>query len=157
MPQLQLTQTEIDERAAVLRRLRTLLEQQRVKFKEYLDLLEKQEAAIKSENIDTITSQAELEQQIIFNITKLQKVIKPMEEMYKNIYPTDEEQIPKMKADLAKLQKQVLAQNEQNRQLLKNSIVLIRNQLSKIKNPYANRKSIYSSDINTASIIDVSQ
>ena len=44
-----LTQTEIEERTAILKRFRSLLEQQRAKFKEYLHVLEEQEKTIKTE------------------------------------------------------------------------------------------------------------
>ena len=74
-----LTQEEINERIAILKRFRHLLEQQRNKFKEYLTVLEKQEKGIASEDDTVIVAQAELEQQIVSNITNLQKVIVPME------------------------------------------------------------------------------
>ena len=38
----ELTQAELDERVAILKRFRTLLEKQREKFQEYLKVLEKQ-------------------------------------------------------------------------------------------------------------------
>lgn len=154
---LTLTQNEIDERTAILKRLRHLLEQQRIKFKEYLHLLEQQEQNIKTENVEAVSAQAELEQSIVTNIINLQRVIKPMEDLYRSVYPKDEEHIPQMRADLEKLQNQVLIQNEHNRELIKTNIVQIRNQISKIKNPYAKRKSIYAADVHTASFVDVSQ
>lgn len=153
---LTLTQEEIDERAAILRRLRHLLEMQRGKFQEYLALLEKQEISIKANDADVVAAQAELEQQIVHNITNLQRVIKPIEEMYRNVYPQEEELIPQMRTDLLNLQNKVLAQNEINRNLLKNNIVYIRNQITKLKNPYAMRKSIYAGEA-TAAVVDFVQ
>ena len=153
---LTLTQEEIDERTAILRRLRTLLEMQRKKFQEYLCLLEKQETSIKANDAEIVASQAELEEQIVKNISNLQRVIKPIEEMYHNVYPKSEELIPKMKTDLANLQNKVLAQNEINRNLLKNNIAIIRNQISKLKNPYAMRKSIYATEA-SAAVVDFVQ
>ncbi len=153
---LTLTQEEIDERAAILRRLRHLLELQRRKFQEYLTLLEKQETSIKENNADVVAAQAELEQQIVHNISNLQRVIKPIEEMYRNVYPQEEELIPQMRTDLLNLQNKVLAQNEINRNLLKNNIVHIRNQITKLKNPYAMRKSIYAGEA-TAAVVDFVQ
>ena len=41
-----LNDSEIAERVAVLKRFRTLLEEQRLKFREYLTVLEKQEKSI---------------------------------------------------------------------------------------------------------------
>lgn len=152
-----LTKAEIDERTAILKRLRHLLEQQRAKFREYLSLLEQQETAIKTENVEAVSVQTELEQQIIFNITSLQRVINPMEELYRSVFPQQEKLIPEMKADLVQLQKKVIAQNQINQSLLKTSISSVKDRMSQIKNPYANRKSIYAQDTGSAAIIDISR
>ena len=42
----EISQAELDERVAILRKFRALLEQQRKKFQEYLAVLEKQEHSI---------------------------------------------------------------------------------------------------------------
>ena len=42
------SQKEIDERVAVLKRFKILLETQRNKFQEYLNVLEKQESSIEN-------------------------------------------------------------------------------------------------------------
>ncbi|NLK45826.1 MAG: flagellar biosynthesis protein FlgN [Treponema sp.] len=154
---LNLTQTEIDERVAILKRLRHLLKQQRTKFQEYLLVLEKQEVSIKSDDVNVIYAQAEIEEQIVSNINNLQRVIKPMEDLYRSVYPQGEAEIPQLKTDLYKLQTQVLAQNERNRNLLKNNIVHIRSQIAKLKNPYANRKSIYAVEKHIANYVDIQQ
>ena len=79
---MELTQAEIDERTAILRRFRSLLEQQREKFREYLLVLESQSKVIQEENTESLLAHTELEQQIASHIISLQKVIKPMELMY---------------------------------------------------------------------------
>ena len=152
-----LSETEIAERTAILRRLRQLLEQQRAKFREYLEVLEKQETSIRNENVSALTAQAELEQQIVFNISNLQRVIKPMEDLYKSVYHDEEEFIPRIHADLTHIQEQVLEQNRKNRELLKSNIVIIRNKLAQMKNPYAGNQSIYAAQINTATLVDIMQ
>ena len=154
-----LTQDEINERVAILKRFRHLLEQQRNKFKEYLDVLQKQEEGIKSEDDTVIVAQAELEQQIVSNISNLQKVIVPIETMYKEKGITLTAEIPQIQKELTDLQEAVLTQNEKNRTLLKEHIVQIRNKISNFSNPkfnpYAKNTSIYSQKIPTPSIIDV--
>ena len=65
---MELTQAQIDERIAVLKRFRTLLEQQRNKFREYLHVLECQQNKIEEEDGDALVAHAELEQQIVSNI-----------------------------------------------------------------------------------------
>ena len=80
-----LNDSEIAERVAVLKRFRSLLEQQRLKFREYLTVLEKQEKSISDENTDAVLQHTELEESIIAEIFTIQKVIDPLEYMYTNI------------------------------------------------------------------------
>ena len=136
-----------------------MLEQQRNKFKEYLAVLEKQEEGIISENDTVISAQSELEQQIVSNTTNLQKVIVPIEKLYKEKGITLTAEIPEIQKELSNLQQAVLTQNEKNQNLLKEHMVQIRNQITKISdprfNPYAKKTSIYSQKTSIPSIIDV--
>ena len=83
----ELTQEELDERVALLRKFRSVLEQQRNKFQEYLTVLEKQQDSITKENPESLIAHTELEQQVVKNIANLQKVIVPMSKMYKQSVP----------------------------------------------------------------------
>jgi len=158
MAQQELTQKEVDERVAILKRFRELLEQQRLKFREYLVVLEKQEEMIASENVDAIVHHTEIEQSIVSELYTIQKVIDPMEEMYKTAHPDlPDAEIPKLKTDLDQLRKEVLVQNEKNRELLKSHMVVLRQKVVSLQNPYAKRNSIYASDAQTASLIDINQ
>ena len=80
-----LNDSEIAERVAVLKRFRTLLEEQRLKFREYLTVLEKQEKSISDENTESILQHTELEESIIAEIFTIQKVIDPLEYLYTDI------------------------------------------------------------------------
>lgn len=157
----EISQKEFDTRVAVLRRFRSLLEQQRAKFQEYLLVLEKQQEGIENENTEAIARHTELEQQIVSNITTLQRVIKPMEALYVShgAFLTDgledEQEIPKLKTDLDKLQKQVLAMNEKNRILLSARMSQVRTRMENFRNPYRTNRSIYANDSQTASIIQI--
>ena len=155
----ELSQEEINERVAILKRFRHLLEQQRNKFKEYLVVLEKQEQGIKSEDDTVIVAQAELEQQIVSNITNLQKVIVPIEKLYKEKGITLTAEIPEIQKELSNLQQAVLTQNEKNQSLLKEHMIELKNRISNFSNPrfnpYAKNTSIYSQKTSTPSIIDV--
>ncbi len=148
---MELTQAQIEERVAVLKRFKSLLEQQRNKFREYLHVLECQQNKIELDDGDALIAHAELEQQIVANISNLQKVIEPMQSMYNavalgpGVSVEQKQGVQKMQSDLADLQKRVLAQNERNRELLKVHIEQIKNQLSKaqVANPYRGQRSIY--------------
>ena len=96
--QQELTKEQLDERVAILKRFRQLLEQQRQKFRDYLVVLEKQAEMIGTENVDAMVQHADIEQSIVSEIHTIQKVINPLEDMYRTVHPeiTDTE-IPKLK------------------------------------------------------------
>ena len=160
---MELTQEQIDERIAILHRFRSLLEQQRNKFAEYLKVLESQQNKIELDDGDSLIAHAELEQQIVANISNLQKVIEPMQAMYKTastgttISEGDKASVIKMQSDLADLQKKVLVQNEHNRNLLKLHLDKIKKQIADVHNanPYRGRRSVYAERYPVAGMIAI--
>ena len=152
----EISKEELDERVALLKKFRQLLQQQRDKFREYLTVLEKQENSIATENADALLAHTELEQQVVSNIMNLQKVIAPMSDLYnKRGGKRDEESIVSLQKDLSSLQTQVLAQNKRNRDLLRSHIDSIRTQIASFRNPYKSRRSIYAEKSATASMVMV--
>lgn len=138
----EITQEELNERVAILRRFKSLLEEQRGKFREYLTVLEKQQDSITSENPESLLAHTELEQQVVKNIASLQKVIVPMSKMYKANAGNDAS-IQKIQNELSDLQDKVLKQNAINRDLLKVHIEQLRAQIAGFKNPYKANRSVY--------------
>ena len=162
----EISQEELNERVALLRRFRTLLEQQRAKFQEYLTVLEKQQDSISSENPESLIAHTELEQQVVKNIANLQKVIVPMSKMYKSVAAAqgnttadnDEKEaqsIQQLQNELSDLQNRVLKQNEINRDLLRIHIENIRTQIQNFRNPYKNVRSVYAQPQKVASLVEV--
>ncbi|MBQ9205656.1 MAG: flagellar biosynthesis protein FlgN [Treponema sp.] len=157
----ELTKEELDERVAILKRFRKLLEQQRNKFQEYLAVLESQEGRIELEDGDSIAAHAQLENQIVENLASLQKVIVPMQGMYNAIMPgvpvADNASVEQLQNNLADLQKQVLAQNERNRTLLQTKMTKIKKELvnMNLMNPYRGRSSIYAEKAAVGSMISI--
>ena len=155
----ELTQQELDERVALLRKFRSVLEQQRNKFQEYLNVLEKQQDSITSQNAEKLLAHTELEQQVVQNIASLQKVIVPMQKMYKAAVPVahtaEESSISQIQNELNTLQNKVLKQNQINRDLLRVHIETIRSQIQNFKNPYKNARSVYSQPQQVASLVQV--
>jgi hypothetical protein len=158
MAQQEQTQEQTDERVAILKRFRFLLEQQRQKFRDYLVVLEKQAVMISTDNIDAMVTHTEIEQSIISEIYTIQKVIDPLEAMYRNVYPgsTDDE-IPRLKTDMTHLRAEVFEQNKKNRELLKAHMTILHEKVVSIQNPYAKSRSVYASDAHTATRIDINQ
>ena len=151
MNMAEITQEELNERVAILRRFRSLLEEQRGKFREYLTVLEKQQDSITSENPENLLAHTELEQQVVKNIASLQKVIVPMAKMYRAgngaagtaASAAEDAEITKLQNDLSDLQDRVLKQNAINRDLLRVHIEQLKTQIAGFKNPYKNNRSVY--------------
>jgi hypothetical protein len=159
---MELTQEQLDERIAVLKRLRSLLEQQRAKFAEYLNVLEKQQDKIELDDGDALIAHAELEQQIVASISNLQKVIEPVKAMYNSnngqgLAEQDKAGVKDIQNELDALQKKVLLQNEHNRALLRVHLDKIRRQLTEVQraNPYNGRRSIYAERYPVATTIAI--
>lgn len=154
----ELSKEEIDERVAILKRYKKLLEQQRSKFQEYLKVLENQQNSIVSENPENLFEHTVLEEQIIKNIESLQKVIVPMNELYRQTIAASGKQdsvISALKTDLSSLQKKVLAQNSKNQQILRTHLSQIRMQLNNFRNPYSFNLSVYAQKENVASLVEI--
>lgn len=160
----EISDAELQERIKILQRLKKLLQQQRQKFQDYLTVLEKQETVIAKEDTEALMQHTELEQQIVENITNLQKVIVPIESMYSDNaesmafvkdFQNEASEIPVLKTDLAKLQQQVLAQNRKNCDLLKSHMKDLRTQMNGFNNPYKFQKSVYATAEHTASMISI--
>ena len=156
-----ISQEELNERVAILRRFRTLLEQQRGKFREYLTVLEKQQDSISNENTEALLAHTELEQQVVKNIINLQKVVVPMRQMYNSVSAgsvassDDQKTIESLQQDLTDLQEKVLAQNKINRERLKVHIGQIKMQLAGLKNPYKNVHSVYAQKQPVSQLVEV--
>ena len=144
-----LSNEELEERVAILKRFRFLLEQQRNKFKEYLNVLEKQQNSIDAEDSEALIKHSELEQQIVKNISSLQKVIVPMNKMYtainnkSPISTTNDNDLTQIQLELSALQQKVIKQNEINRDLLRVHLEKIKMQIANFNNPYKTSKSVY--------------
>lgn len=152
-----LSRQEIDQRVAVLKRFKALLQEQRKKFSDYLVVLETQERSIHEENIDALVHHTELEQSIIGDIFTIQKVIDPIEEIYRLGMPDkDDTEVVRLKSDLNKLQSQVMDQNQKNRELLQSRMADLRQEMISIKPDYRYSKQALSKQEISASLVDIS-
>ncbi len=133
--QEEISSEEVARRVAVLRRFKELLSQQRDRFREYLTVLDKQKDVIEGGSADDLLSHVELEEKIVANIFSIQKVIDPLEAMYKASFPQ-------------------AVRSKRNQELLSKRMAELRTEIKLLKgNPYARRPS-YSGE-NTASLIDI--
>lgn len=139
---------ELERRAAVLRRFRELLVQQRAKFERYLLVLDHERKDIESGDVDRLVAHVELEEDIVSEIFTFQKVLDPLEDLYRAAYPSGAaagaEDVAEIKTALVDLRTEVLKRNEENRGLLKARMEVLRAEVLTLRNPLASRKSVYS-------------
>jgi flagellar biosynthesis/type III secretory pathway chaperone len=138
-------QDDIGQRVATLRRFRELLLQQREKFRSYLTVLDHERADIESGDVDRLAAHVEIEEALVSEIFTFQKVIDPMEELYRAAYPAADEdpELPELKGTLVELKDEVLKRNAENRALLKSRMEMTRSEIAGLRRPYASRSSVY--------------
>ena len=164
-PGHELSQTELDQRVAVLKRFRELLASQRDKFRSYMDLLDHQKRDIESGDVDALVAHVEAEQGIVAEIFAVQKVIAPLEDLYRAVYHSGSatgasqgsaggiagtsaasdgpQGISELKSTLEALKNEVVQRNAENQALLKQRMDMLRHQIMSVNNPYTKRKSVY--------------
>ena len=158
---------EFAQRVAILHRFKTLLTQQRDRFRNYLELLDKQQNVIESGSAEDLIAYVEIEEKIVTDIFSIQKVIDPLEEMYYAISsqspiksgskPETSDEVPSLKASLERLKSEAVIRSTKNKELLSKRMVELRSEIKTLRNnPYAmsNRRSNFAS-ANTASMIDI--
>jgi ribosomal protein RSM22 (predicted rRNA methylase) len=152
-----LTDQEYKQRVAVLKRFREMLVTQREKFSSYLDVLERQRDDIKKGDADAMVAHAEIEQSIVSEIFTFQKVINPLEDMYKSAYKAAEmpEEIARIQENLDELKTEVLKRNQENQVLLKQRLGDLRQEIRGLRVPYGKANNVYGS-VPAPSLVDIS-
>ncbi|MDR0502812.1 MAG: flagellar biosynthesis protein FlgN [Treponema sp.] len=155
---------ELAQRVAILRRFKTLLTQQRDRFRSYLDILDKQQNTIESGSAEDLLTYVEIEEKIVADIFSIQKVIDPLEEMYYTVISgngplhekTAQDDVPDIKASLDRLKSEAVIRSTKNKELLSKRMLELRSEITTLRNnPYAagGRKTFNS--VNTASLVDI--
>jgi hypothetical protein len=157
---------ELSQRVAVLRRFRSLLTEQRDRFRSYLEALDKQQQVIETGTAEELIAHVELEEKIVADIFSIQKVIDPLDEMYRysgGAYPAEyaahAEQTPHdvkgLKAALEELEKEAVIRSGRNRDLLSRRMAEIRSEIKALRsNPYL--QSIRSAFSPPPALVDIS-
>jgi hypothetical protein len=154
------------QRIMALKRYKELFRTQRDRFREHLNILEKQREVITKGNTEALLSYMEIEEHIVKDIFNIQKAIEPLEilcsdlavsdDMDKKTAATEEEaEIAVLKAALERLKQETAVNAARNRDLLAKRIMKIRSEINSLRgNPYAERRSIYA-DNGAPSMIDI--
>lgn len=138
-----LSKDEVQKRVSVLKRLKDNLLQQREKFQNYLVVLEKEKVSIESGQVEALQTQVQVEENIVSEIYSFQKVIDPLEEIYKAVAPAheDDHEIVQLRGSLDHLREQVLEKNQRNRSLLSSKMAEVQQEIVQVRKP--RRHSVY--------------
>ncbi|MDR1412230.1 MAG: flagellar biosynthesis protein FlgN [Spirochaetaceae bacterium] len=165
-----ISEEEISRRISILRRFRELLKTQRDRFRQYLEVLDRQKDVIEGGNAEEIAAHVELEEKIVADIFSIQKVIDPLENMYRDAYPipkkgrksrakeTAEESagIPCLKDALEGLRAEAVSRADRNRELLSRRMTAVRSEIKTIrKSPYSKKSRSLYGEVPSPSLIDI--
>jgi hypothetical protein len=152
-----LSGSEIKKRAAVLKRFKELLVEQRQRFHDYINILDKQKDVIENGGTEDILAHIELEENVAAGIIAVQKALEPMRFLYENVCPDSKDgDISEISSALESLKNETFQRVENNKDLLQKRMVLIRNELKNLRgNPFSKRKSIYAEN-QGAALFDIS-
>jgi hypothetical protein len=148
---------ELSQRVAVLKRFRELLTEQRNRFRQYLEVLDKQKDLIVRGDAEGLNRHVELEEKILSDIFSIQKVIDPLEAVFQAAVPVREAaEVPSLKASLEDLKNEAKIRLERNKNFLSTEMVRIRKEIKHLGGKsFVSRPSIYA-DSGVPSLIDIS-
>jgi DNA-binding transcriptional MerR regulator len=155
----QLSQKEVNQRTAVLRRFKELLKAQRDRFQTYLEALDKSREVIEQGTAEDLLRHVELEEKIVADIYSIQKVIDPLEHMYRAARPSVRDpggdSVSGLKSALEGLKTETALRTERNRALLSKRMTELRNEIKTLRsNPYTRKQPGFSGP-GTASRVDI--
>jgi hypothetical protein len=153
---------ERDKRIGTLRRFRDMLQAQRDRFQEYLAVLDKEQEVIRRGDTEALLAYVEREEHILKDIFNIQKVIDPLERLYRELAASGDraearadDEAAGLKATVERLGRAAAANAERNRGLLADRMAEVRSELKSLRgNPYAARPSIYA-DAGGPTMIDL--
>jgi uncharacterized small protein (DUF1192 family) len=145
--ELMLSQKEIQQRVAILKRFKELLKAQRDRFQSYLEVLDKSRDAIEGGSAEDLLRHVELEENIVADIYSIQKVIDPLEMMYHAAgievpKSAGSEDVPSLKSALEGLKTEAIARSGRNKDLLSKRMAELRSEIKSLRsNPYTQKRS----------------
>jgi hypothetical protein len=161
---------EVSRRVNILRRFRELLKAQRDRFQQYLEVLDRQKDMIEEGNAEDVAAYVEFEEKIIADIFSIQKVIDPLEDMYRAAYPLPgkgrksrskkaaeaAEGIPDLKTALEGLKSEAVSRVERNKELLSRRMAVIQTEIKTMrKNPYSRKSRSVYGEVPSPSLVDI--
>jgi hypothetical protein len=151
----------LEPRAAVASRFREMLQAQRDRFRDYLNILDKQKGAVERGDAEAVLAHVDLEERIVTDIFNIQKTIEPLETMHAALAANaegpdaDEAGLQGLQTELAGLKQEASLRSAANRALLAQRMDQVSAEIKSLRgNPHAARRSVYA-DGGAPSMIDI--
>ncbi len=148
-----MTKAEKDQRVQILRRLKEHLQLQRKRFFDYLDVLDKEKKSIQQGRIEDLQAQIGLEETLVQEISAVQKVIVPLEEVYRASNGEEDTDVEDMRTHLERLRETASERNKTNRMLLSSRMEEVRKEMASMK-PRRGAK-LYQNNAESRGLIDI--
>ena len=132
----------LDQRIAVLRRYRRMLELQRERLQDYLVLIDTRENAVKAGDVDSLEQYTQAEQGVIKGIMAVQRCLEPLADLYRQAAPEGSPDIDELHVRLEGLRQKIIDRNEESMGLLKGQMDQLRLEINTIRVPRTMR-SVY--------------
>ena len=153
---------EFAQRVAILRRFKALLSEQRERLNSYLQVLEKKQGKLESGDTEDLLAYVEIEEKIVADIFSIQKVIDPLEEMYRSVVSAKDlsghegdDEVSNLKFALEELKNEAVVRANKNKELLSKRMAELRLEIKALGNNPFMEKSSGSNGGGTASVIDI--
>ena len=151
----EISSEELTRRVSILTRFLELLQTQRDRFRDYLNVLDIQKDAIEQGSVEELTAHVDLEERITADIFSIQKALNPLEAMYGNFKEEDDLELSGLKRALQELSKDAVIRTERNKELLASRMSELRMEIKNLKRiPFSTPPSIYGRN-EEPSIIDI--
>ncbi|GMO26066.1 MAG: hypothetical protein Ta2B_06020 [Termitinemataceae bacterium] len=158
-----MTDSELNERVAIVKRFKALLQEQRKRFMQYLEVLDKQKEIIENGKAEDIISHVELEEKIVADIFAIQKSVEPMQAMFKTAFAAGKNagklnseayEIPQINTAIENLKVTAVERSTRNKEMLEKRMVMVRNEMKSLRGSSFKRRSVYA-DPNQPVLIDM--
>lgn len=124
---------DIDQRVAILKRYRRMLDLQREKLQGYLAVIDSREASLSVAGYERLEEYTVLEQEAVRSIVTVQRCLEPLKNLYLELNPEGDRDIADMEQRLERLRVEVLARNSESRALLRGQAEALRLELTRVR------------------------
>ena len=149
-----LAQEELEQRVAILRRLKTYLADQRTRLQSYLELLDSQHDAVASGDSKSLEAHLEAEGTLVSQIRQFQRVIDPLQRMYAVSVPDGDKDVGALEESLQSLREQAMERIDRMRDQVKTRMEDLRNEIASLRRP--RNPGAYHSDPESSGLLDIS-